>query len=163
MTAQIRDVLLAFGGNRRLLFQGHRCRCVPQWKHWPRTTPLSQVASLATHIRSFLTIFKSPVVDLFIMPTYFCFSSISLPFTPLKDTRGLSVWCCLSSGQECYILLLNYGARPGHLGPGLPIPRPVQCRTGGHLRLAPLLAHQSAPRQGSSVSGSLSLRTLRLF
>jgi hypothetical protein len=62
------------------------------------------VASLATHIRLFLTTVKSPVLPVFIVPTsfYLSFSSISslLICPSYREPGSLSVWGFLRSGLK---------------------------------------------------------------
>jgi hypothetical protein len=84
------------------------------------TPPWSQVTSLATHVRLFLTTLESPLLPVFIMSTSFCFSfsSTSLPLTctGVSDFMGSSQeW-----SQECMSHLGLMVPSRGYLGHGLP-------------------------------------------
>lgn len=112
VSAQTKEVLLAFGGNRPQLLQGLRLRGTPPPPTW------SQLTSPATYHRQFLTTLESPDLPLFIVHTSFSFffSSISLPLTCSSSWwQGPSVWGHLRSGlgsaTPCSHIMYGAGQR----------------------------------------------------
>lgn len=90
-------------------------------------------------MRLFLITLESPVLSLFIVPTFFCFSSssISLPRVSGSPLQWL---------QEYYVPLVHYNAQQrSSQAQYFPPPRAVWKQTGGHLRLAPQPAHLKWP------------------
>lgn len=82
--------------------------------------PWSQVTSLPTYIRLFLTILESPVLHVFNVPTSFCFflflfstTYLLLLIPPLP--HSLSVWGPQEWSQEFYVLLMNMDPDRDHL------------------------------------------------
>ena len=78
-----------------------------------RTSPWSQVASLATHIRLFLTTLESPVLPFFIVPTFLFLFHFSTTCLFLLVTPKVSESLGSASGwfQEFYALPVHYGTR----------------------------------------------------
>lgn len=81
-----------------------------------RTPPLSEVASPTIYISLFLTILKSPVLPLFIIPSLFGFSFSFFPhFLVTLGGSWDSQYLRLSwkGSEESYALLVHYNARQG--------------------------------------------------